>query len=80
MRREVRTQVNPLDAAEMGNVVDALDIDWKVGTGDDWERIGGTESDISQTFYYKKIVAKDSDVTDKGNTVKQHLQYLQKYQ
>ena len=57
----------PLDAAEMGKVVDALDIDWKVGTSDDWERIGGVESDISQIFYYKKIVAKDSDVTDKGN-------------
>lgn len=56
----------PLNETEMGNVVDALDIDWKVGTGDDWERIGGVESDISQIFYYKKIVAKDSDVTDKG--------------
>lgn len=46
----------PLSTGDMQKVLDAIDIDYKVQTSDNWERIGSTANDISQVFYYKKIV------------------------
>lgn len=56
----------PLSVTDMAKVTEAVEIDYKIGTGDDWERINSTSEDISQIFYYKKILAKDAGTTDDG--------------
>lgn len=56
----------PLSDEDMRKVTDVISIDYKTDTDDQWERIVGTESTVSQVFYYKEILKKDADAADVG--------------
>ncbi|MDO4316863.1 MAG: SipW-dependent-type signal peptide-containing protein [Lachnospiraceae bacterium] len=52
----------PLSMADMQKVLDAIEIDYKTSDADNWVRSAGTaETEISQVFYYKQILSKDTD-------------------
>lgn len=59
----------PLNATDIANVFDVVEIDWNVGTGPtDWERQGDmtTSASASQTFYYQSLLTKANDGAGPG--------------
>lgn len=52
----------PMNAADMAKVTDVISIDWNLGTSDNqWERVHGAETSVSQTFYYRSILEKGAE-------------------
>ena len=59
----------PLNKNDMKAVTDAVDIDYKTNTADNWDRVSGLSTDVSQVFYYKNIVAVDGETDPIFTTV-----------
>lgn len=57
----------PLSQLDLQAVMDVIDIDYNVGSAaDDWKRVEGSETSLSQVFYYQSILEKDANAEDKG--------------
>lgn len=57
----------PVSATDIAIIMDAIEIDWNVGTdADSWDRVGGAAADASQTFYYQSILEKAADNAGAG--------------
>lgn len=61
----------PLSAVDTAAVFDAISIDWDTTDADSqWERVEGSEHNVSQVFYYDSILEKsDSEGTHGGKTI-----------
>lgn len=57
----------PLDLLDMGKINEVIQINYKTGELDNWERISSTETDVSQTFYYKNLVKSQKNL-EEGET------------
>lgn len=56
----------PLSEEDLANVLAIVDIDYNADNSGKWKRVEGTASDLSQVFYYNKILSKDADPDDVG--------------
>ena len=54
----------PVNNVDMQQITDIISIDYKVSSGDKWERVEGDADSVSQVFYYKDCLKKRTNASD----------------